>query len=123
MKKLNFIMFITLICISFFVVSCGGNNNEANSSKTTNATVEKASSNVLSGDYICTKHWNDSLVGKTKLTFNGNSVSFAGVANTSYTIKDNKVLIDMKTYKMEFIMNGNTLTTKGPAGEVVYTKK
>ncbi|HIE15839.1 MAG TPA: hypothetical protein EYP69_02830 [Bacteroidales bacterium] len=77
----------------------------------------------LSGDYTCTEHWNSDLIGKAIMSFDRDSVNFAGIAKTTYRIKDDSVFIDMHQYEMGFAIDGNTLKATGGAGTVAYTKK
>jgi len=123
MKKLTLILAVSAM---FAVSACSSNQNENDQSSEKANTVEKTvteKSQSLSGDYVCTKHWNSDLVGKATISFNGDSVSFAGIAKTTYRIQDDSVYIDMHSYEMGFAIDGNTLKASGNAGEVAYTKE
>jgi len=124
MKKLILLSFT--ITLAMFVISCNQNqktHEQSNSKEKSITTVKEKKVQKLSGDYICTEHWNKDLIGQIQMTFNNDSVSFAGITNTTYRIKDDSLFIDMHQYKMGFIINGNTLTANGNAGKVSYAKK
>ena len=122
MKKVTLILAsVVVILVSF--TSCNNskqNKNETDKVKETTKKIQKS----LSGTYICSEHWNDDFVGKLKITFSDNNkVSLAGVTNTSYHIEGDSLFIDMSTYEMTFLIDGNTLKASGLAGNVAYTKK
>lgn len=121
MKKVTLI-FVSVAVMLVSFTSC--NNSNQNKDKTDKVKVStKKSQKTLSGAYVCSEHWNDDLVGTLKMTFSDNNkVSFAGVTNTSYRIEGDSLFIDMSTYEMAFVMDGNTIKTTGPAGTVAYTK-
>jgi len=123
MKKLTLILAVSAM---FAVSACSSNQNEKEQSSEKTNTVEKTvteKSQSLTGDYVCTKHWNSDLIGSAKISFKGDSVDFSGIAKTSYRIKDDSVFIDMHQYEMGFAIDGNTLKASGNAGEVAYTKE
>ncbi|HID39626.1 MAG TPA: hypothetical protein EYP36_08950 [Calditrichaeota bacterium] len=126
MKRLSVVLSAAMFV--FLVFSCGDNqkenaqSNEQNQNETVQ--TETASSTILQGDYVCTQHWNDALVGKAKITFyEDGKVDFSGGVQTTYRLKNDSVFIDMKKYEMGFKIEGNTLKASGSAGEVAYTKK
>ncbi|MCF6182304.1 hypothetical protein [Lutibacter sp.] len=124
MKKVTLALFT--ITIMMFAQSCNQSqkkNEKLNTKEKGITKVKVTKTQSLSGDYVCTEHWNKDLIGNTKMTFTKDSVSFAGVANTTYRIKGDSLFIDMHRYEMGFVINGNTLTTTGNAGKVSYTKK
>jgi hypothetical protein len=77
----------------------------------------------LLGQATSSENCNDDLVGTLKMSFSENKASFAGVTSASYRIEGDSLFIDMSTYEMAFVMDGNTIKTLGPAGKVAYTKK
>jgi hypothetical protein len=121
MKKVTLIFASVVIMLVSFT-SC--NNSKQNKHETDKVKVTtKKNQKKLSGTYVCSEHWNDDLVGTLKMTFSDNNkVSFAGVTNTSYHIEGDSLFIDMSSYEMVFVIDGNTLKTSGPAGTVAYTK-
>lgn len=121
MKKVT-LVFASVALMLVSLTSC--NNSKQDKSETDKVKVTtKNNQKSLSGTYICSEHWNNDLVGKLKMTFSDNNkVSFAGVTNTSYHIEGDSLFIDMSTYEMAFVIDGNTLKTSGPAGTVAYTK-
>ncbi len=124
MKKLIVSLFTIMLLLA--VVSCDGAKEEKKQADKPNnaAQVTQENSASLHGDYVCTKHWNEALVGEAKITFgDDNKVNFAGQANTTYRLKGDSVFIDMHNYEMGFKIEGNTLKASGSAGEVIYTKK
>jgi len=123
MKKVTLILAVIVMVV---VSACNSNQKENKQSTTENNTVEKAkteSTQTLFGDYICTEHWNSDLIGEAKISFNNDSVSFAGIGKTTYRIKGDSLFIDMHRYEMGFAIDGNTLKASGGAGNVAYTKK
>jgi len=124
MKKVTLILFA--VTLGLFTACNQGQKKSDKSTDTEAKAVEqvaKETSQKLSGDYICTAHWNDDLVGKAKMTFDNDSVSLAGIAKTTYRIKGDSLFVDMHQYEMGFVIDGKTLTTTGPAGKVSYTKQ
>ena len=122
MKKLTLILAVIIMVV---VSACNSNQKENKQSTMENNSVEKTKTEktqTLSGDYICTQHWDSDLIGKAKISFNNDSVSFSGIGKTTYRIKGDSLFIDMHSYEMGFVIDGNTLKASGAAGNVVYTK-
>jgi hypothetical protein len=121
MKKVTLI-FASVVVMLVSFTSCNNSKQDKNETDKVKVSAKKIQKS-LSGTYLCSEHWNDDLVGTLKMTFSDNNkVSLAGVANTSYHIEGDSLFIDMSTYEMAFVMEGNTLKTSGPAGTVAYTK-
>jgi carboxypeptidase C (cathepsin A) len=124
MKKVTLALFV--ITFTMGTMSCNQSqktNEQSNTKEKIIKTVKEKKTQKLSGNYICTEHWNKDLEGQIKMTFNNDSVSFPVISNTTYRIKDDSLFIDMHQYEMGFIIDGNTLTANGNAGKVSYTKK
>jgi len=124
MKKVTLALF--MITFAMLTISCNQSQKTNEQSKTKEKIITTVKENMtqrLSGNYICTEHWNKDLIGQIKMTFNNDSVSFPVISNTTYRIKDDSLFIDMHQYEMGFIIDGNTLTANGNAGKVSYTKK
>ena len=121
MKKVTVILAAILIMLVSFT-SCN-NSKQDKSDPAKGKVITKKNQKSLNGTYICSEHWNNDLVGTLKMTFSDNNkVSLAGVTNASYRIEGDSLFIDMHTYEMAFVIDGNTLKTSGPAGTVAYTK-
>ncbi len=116
MKKVAALLLLVLV---FALASC---SKKADGEKTAPAVSQK-SSVTLSGDYVCSKHWNEDFVGELKMTFKDDKVSMMGVTNGDYTVKGDSLIIDLGSTKMKFKIDGNTLSMKGRLGEVAYTKQ
>jgi hypothetical protein len=124
MKKVTFTLF--MIAFIMITISCnqGPKTNEQSNNKEKSTTeVKENNDQRVSGNYICTEHWSEDLVGNIKMTFRNDSVSLQGMPKTTYRIKNDSLFIDMHQYEMGFLINGKTLTTKGGAGVVSYTKE
>ena len=123
MKKVT----LTLVVLAIVLISaCNSNQKENNQSATKKNSLEKTTtkkSQQLSGDYVCTEHWNNDLIGQATIFFNNDSVNFSGIGKTTYRIKGDSVFIDMHSYEMRFAIVGNSLKATGGAGSVAYTKK
>ena|GEM_PF-3737929 len=110
--------------MTIIISACNSNQSKNDQVTTTDVSVAKTeNTQKLSGDYVCTEHWNSDLIGSAKISFNNDSVNFSGMAKTSYKIKDDSLFIDMHSYEMGFAIDGNTLRSSGSAGNVAYTKK
>jgi len=121
MKKVTLIIAALMTII---ISACNSNQSKNDQVTTTDVSVAKTeNTQKLSGDYVCTEHWNSDLIGSAKISFNNDSVNFSGMAKTSYKIKDDSLFIDMHSYEMGFAIDGNTLRSSGSAGNVAYTKK
>lgn len=90
MKKLSFVLGVF---ISIFIWSCGGGSNS------------------LSGVYVCSKHYSESMIGELKLAFNedGTCVSMGEFANVkgTYEIKDDSVYITNNLFELTLKVEGN----------------
>jgi len=123
MKKIMVVLFS--IASMLVVQSCsqGQKTNETKTKEKISTKVKSVKNKRLSGTYVCTEHWNDALVDQIKMVFKNDSVSFSGIAGTTYRIKGDSLFVDMHKYEMGFVINGNNLTTTGPSGKVSYSKK
>ncbi len=123
MKKVTLALFVIAVAVFTACNQGGKKESKSNDEKKAIAKEQPSAPQGLSGDYVCTEHWNKDLIGKIKISFDKDSVDFPGIAKTTYRIKGDSLFIDMHRYEMGFIIDGNTLTTSGPAGKVSYQKK
>jgi hypothetical protein len=80
------------------------------------------SSNDLSGEYVCTKHITDDMVGELSLDFQKDGTVIMKPLNRegSYEVNGDTVSLDVG-FELTFTKEGNTLSSSD--GSVVYEKK
>jgi len=102
MKK--FIVLFVLLVLVFFIVACG-------------------SSNSLAGEYECTKHFSESMVGKISLDFSKDgTVIMKPFGNEgTYQVDSGSITIDLGNVDLTLKQDGNKLSTSD--GSIVYEKK
>ena len=123
MKKAIFTMAVILVVL---LTACNSKPKEKDQITTKENSTEKTTTEQnqkLSGNYVCTEHWNSDLIGGAVISFDKDSVNFSGIGKTTYRIKGDSLFIDMHSYEMAFAIVGNTLKATGGAGTVAYTKK
>jgi len=116
MKNLNLI--IIVIGLSLMMWSCEGNT----SSNETNANEEvstEASSDGLSGVYICTKHFSEGMVGDLSITFIDDVNAKLNKMAATYVVNGDSVMIKGKYFDLNLKIDGNTIGNN----DVVYTKE
>ncbi len=81
------------------------------------------SSNSLSGEFVCTEHFTDSMVGKISLDFQKDGTVLMKPLNSEgkYTVDGNKVVVNLEQFDLTFTKEGNTLTSSDKT--VVYEKQ
>ncbi len=86
MKKVTLTVVVIFV---FLLTACNSNSNEKSRVSIKENSVEKATNEQtqnLSGNYVCTEHWNSDLIGKAVISFDNDSVSFSGIGKTTYRI-------------------------------------
>ncbi len=81
------------------------------------------SSSGLSGEYACTEHYTESMVGKISLEFNKDGTVLMQPLNSEgkYTVEGDTVTINLEQFDLTFTKDGDTLTSSDKT--VVYEKK
>jgi len=81
------------------------------------------SSNSLSGEYVCTEHFTEAMVGNISLDFQKDGTVLMKPLNSEgkYTVEGNKVVINLEQFDLTFTRDGNTLTSSDKT--VVYEKQ
>ena len=81
------------------------------------------SSADLSGEYVCTEHFSESMVGKISLDFQNDGTVLMKPLNSEgkYTVERNTVTVNLEQFDLTFTKEGNTLTSSDET--VVYEKQ
>ena len=102
MKK---VIVVSVVILSMFMWSCNGGSNS------------------LSGEYVCTKHYSESMIGELKIDFNedGTCISVTEFANIkgTYEIDGDSVYITNNLFELTLKVEGNKVFNTS----VEYTKE
>ena len=81
------------------------------------------SSSGLNGEYVCTEHYSEGMVGQISLEFNKDGTVLMQPLNSEgdYTVEGNTVTIELEQFDLTFTKDGDTLTSSDKT--VVYEKK
>jgi len=103
--KMKNLTVITAILFSIVMWSCNGGSKS------------------LSGEYVCTKHYSESMIGEVKLDFNedGTCISVTEFANIkgTYEVKGDSVYITNNLFELTLKLEGNKVYNSS----VEYTKE
>ena len=81
------------------------------------------SSSDLSGEYVCTKHLSESLVGEISLDFQKDGTVLMKPLNSEgkYTVEGDTVTIDLEQFDLTFTKDGDKLISSDES--IVYEKQ
>ena len=81
------------------------------------------SSKALSGEYVCTEHVAESLVGEISLDFQKDGTVVMKPLNSEgkYTVEGDTVTIDLEQFDLTFTKDGNKLVSSDKT--IVYEKQ
>ena len=85
--------------------------------------ISCGSSNGLSGEFVCTEHYSESMVGEISLDFQKDGTVLMKPLNSEgkYTVEGNKVVVALDQFDLTFTREGNKLISSDKT--VVYEQQ